>query len=78
MQYLYTKSPTQDLAKMIKAMEASLFPPPKLILISNVHICEKCFCEIDVRKDKYNVHTDENGIMAWLHQNCPELKKDRP
>lgn len=75
---LYTKTPTQDLAKMIKVMENNLFPKPKFMLISNIHICEKCFCELDVRNDAYHVRTDENGIITWTHQVCPELKKDRP
>lgn len=75
---LYVKTPTPDLAKMIKAMEDKLFPKPKLILVSNVHICEKCFCELDVRTDSYHVRTNEHGIISWTHQKCPPLKDNRP
>lgn len=74
---LYAKYPSDDLATMIKAMEANLFPKPKLMVVGNHHICEKCFCELDVRTDKYNVHTDANGVIAWQHQQCPELKPNR-
>lgn len=73
---LYAKKPSNDLAKMIKAMEDYLFPKPKLVLISNHHICEKCFCELDVRTDSYHVRTDENGVMTWTHQVCKPLKPD--
>lgn len=75
---LYAKQPTKDLAKMIKAMEDKLFPKPKLIVLSNIHICFKCFCELDVRKDAYHVRTDEHGVITWTHQVCPILKEHRP
>ena len=75
---MYVKNPTNDLATMIEAMEKHLFPKPKLILVSNIHICFKCFCELDVRKDAYHVRTDEYGVLTWTHQTCPILKEARP
>ncbi len=75
---LQAKTPSRDLEQLIKAMESYLFPPPKLILISNFHICEKCFCELDVRKDAYHVRTNPSGVMSWTHQICPPLKENRP
>lgn len=74
---MYVKNPTPDLARMMEAMEKHLFPKPKLILIANIHICEKCFCELDVRKDSYHVRTNEHGVITWTHQNCPQLKSDK-
>jgi hypothetical protein len=74
---LYAKYPSDDLATMIKAMEANLFPKPKLIVVGSIHICCKCFCELDVRKDAYHVRTDENGVISWSHQPaCPPLRPD--
>lgn len=73
---LYVKAPTEDLAKMIEAMESKLFPKPKLILVGTHHLCEKCCTMLDVRVDAYHVRTDEKGAMVWTHQSCPQLRPD--
>jgi hypothetical protein len=75
---LHAKTPSKDLATMIKAMEDKLFPKPKLILISHFHLCVKCFCELDIRKDAYHVRTSNTGSIEWSHQFCPILKEARP
>ena len=78
LQTLYAKHPTPDLAKMIKAMENNLFPKPKLVLVSNYHLCSTCCQEIDVRVDRYQLNTDSNGFINWRHAECPPLKDNRP
>ena len=50
------------------------------------HICQKCFCEIDVRKDAFVHHyggttpddEDDKSKDYWIHQQCKELKQNRP
>ena len=73
---LQAEAPSCDLDKMIKAMEDKLFPKPKLILVSNYHLCSTCCQEIDVRVDRYQLNTDSNGFINWKHIKCPVLKPD--
>lgn len=73
---LYMKTPSEDLAKMIKVMEGKLFPPPKLMLVGTHHLCEKCCQMLNTTSDRYHVRTDENGVITWSHQVCPTLKPD--
>lgn len=73
LQKIYAKQPTDELAKMIKAMESKLFPKPKLVLVGNKHLCTNCLQELDVRVDKYQVNSDINGVITWRHQKCEKL-----
>lgn len=64
--------------KVAQELQDDLFPKPKLPMAIYHHLCTKCFCEIDIRKDAFLHRIGEHGNDTWEHQNCPQLKENRP
>jgi hypothetical protein len=50
--------------------------PPKLPFTLSTRICEKCFCEVDIKSDNAVHYTGDQD--KWLHRTCPTLKENRP
>lgn len=73
---LYRKTKSEQLAKIIKALEEELFPKPKLVLVGTFHLCHKCYQEINTTVDRYQIRTSEQGDISWFHLDCPVLKPD--
>jgi len=57
-----------------------LVPPPvvpkRLTLVVDTKICERCCRMINLKTDRYILHT-ENGNSSYCHQICPPLKENQ-
>ena len=61
--------------KVAQELQDDLFPKPKLPFVQYYRLCTKCFCEIDLRKDKF-LHRIGEKDDTWEHQECKPLKDD--
>lgn len=50
--------------------------PKQLTFTLHTRICEKCFCEIDIRSDNAIHYTGDQD--KWVHLECKTLKPNRP
>jgi hypothetical protein len=50
--------------------------PPQLPFTLSTRICEKCFCEVDIKTDNAIHYTGDQD--KWIHRTCPVLKDNRP
>ena len=67
-------NPTREVETMLEAMHRYLFPAPRLVATLTHRLCEKCCCEIDLKKDRFQHRTDEKGCEHYYHLDCPMLK----
>lgn len=58
-------------------LDIERFTSPKQIPFTlSTRICEKCFCEVDIKTNNAIHYTGEQD--KWQHRNCPLLKDNRP
>lgn len=50
--------------------------PKQIPFTLSTRICEKCFCEIDIKTDNAVHYTGDQD--KWVHRTCPTLKDGRP
>jgi hypothetical protein len=70
---IYQVAQEDFIQKAITDIENDL-KPKAIPFVNHYRICEKCFCEIDIRTSNAIHYTGDQD--RWVHRECKELKPD--